>query len=64
MPFPFGFQARTGELSTAGTRLDAARRRFYLKSQKHLKEHVAQKDNTAKPAPREESDADLTGTRQ
>ena len=49
------------ELNKAGTRLDAARRQFYLKSQKHLKEHVAKKDNTAEPPPREDSDAALSG---
>jgi hypothetical protein len=49
------------DLNKKGVLLDAARRQFYLKSQKHLKEHIVKKDNTAAPAPREDSDAALSG---
>lgn len=49
------------DLNKKGMLLDAARRQFYLKSHKHLKEHIAKKDNTAAPAPREDSDAALSG---
>lgn len=59
--FIAAMQVHMAELNKAGTRLDAARRQFYLKSQKHLKEHVAKKDNTAAPPPREDSDATLSG---
>jgi hypothetical protein len=59
--FTTPMQVHMAELNKAGTRLDAARRQFYLKSQKHLKEHVAKKDNTAAPPPREDSDAALSG---
>jgi hypothetical protein len=54
-------QVHVAELGKAGTRLDAARRQFYLKSQKHLKEHIAKKDDTSQPSLREEDDATLSG---
>lgn len=49
------------DLGVAGVRLDAARRQFYIASQKHIRENVAKKDNTSAAMPKEENDPKMTG---
>lgn len=57
--FPRLPQKKMNDTNMAGLRLDAARRVYYKKTQKHLKQNVMVSDNSGKAMPTEDDDPAL-----